>query len=106
VLSGALRGGEARSGGRAAYALKGELDMAGGEALVRRVTDLAASTSGPIEIDLEEVRFIDSSGVRALLRLNEAARGSGRTLAVRNLTPDVRRLLDLVGVTELLTAER
>jgi anti-sigma B factor antagonist len=105
VLSGALRGGETRSGGRTAYALKGELDMAGGEALVRRVTDLAASTSGPIEIDLEGVGFIDSSGVRALLRLNQAARSSGRALAVRNLTPDVQRLLDLIGVTELLTAE-
>ena len=38
VLSGALRGGETLQDGRARYALKGELDMAGGESLVRRVT--------------------------------------------------------------------
>ena len=105
VLSGALRGGETRQDGRAVYALKGELDMAGGEALVRRVTDLAAATSGPIEVDMEEVVFIDSSGVRALLRLHDAAVGSGRTMRVRRLTPDVKRLLDLIGVTELLTGE-
>ena len=103
MLSGALRGGETRQDGRVGYALRGELDMAGGESLVRRVTELAASTSGRIEIDMEEVAFIDSSGVRALLRLHEAAVSSGRTLVVRNLTPDVRRLLDLIGVTELLT---
>jgi anti-anti-sigma factor len=103
VLSGALRGGETLQEGRVAYVLKGELDMAGGESLVRRVTELAASTTGRIDIDMEEVAFIDSSGVRALLRLHEAAVSSGRSMSVRNLTPDVRRLLDLIGVTELLT---
>ena len=103
MLSGALRGGEALQEGRARYALKGELDMAGGESLVRRVTELAAATSGPLEIDMAEVEFIDSSGVRALLRLHERAAAGGRVMHVRNLTPDVRRLLDLIGVTELLT---
>ena len=103
VLSGALRGGGARADGTVAYVLKGELDMAGGDALVRRVTELAAASPAPVEIDMAEVGFIDSSGVRALLRLHEAAVASGGTLRVRNLTPDVRRLLDLVGVTELLT---
>jgi anti-anti-sigma factor len=78
--------------------------MAGGEALVRRVTEFASTTSGRVELDMEEVAFIDSSGVRALLQLHEAAVSSGRTMTVRNLTPDVRRLLDLIGVTELLTA--
>jgi anti-anti-sigma factor len=105
VLSGALRGGETLKEGRPRYVLKGELDMAGGESLVRRVTALAAATSGPIEIDMEEVAFIDSSGVRALLRLHEAAVSSGRPMRVRNLSPDVRRLLDLIGVTELLTGD-
>jgi anti-anti-sigma factor len=102
VLSGALRGGEAPQRGRARYALKGELDMAGGEALVRRVTELAAAAPGPIEIDMSEVSFIDSSGIRALLRLHEAAVSSGRAMRVSNLSPDVRRLLDMIGVTELL----
>jgi len=105
VLSGALRGGETLQDGRPGYALKGELDMAGGESLVRRVTALAATTSGAIEIDMGEVGFIDSSGVRALLRLHEAAVSSGRPMRVRNLSPDVRRLLDLIGVTELLTGD-
>ena len=105
MLSGALRGGETLQDGRPGYALKGELDMAAGESLVRRVTALAATTSGPIEIDMAEVAFIDSSGVRALLRLHEAAVSSGRPMRVRNLSPDVRRLLDLIGVTELLTGD-
>ena len=105
MLSGALRGGETLQDGRPGYALKGELDMAGGESLVRRVTALAATTSGAIEIDMGEVGFIDSSGVRALLRLHEAAVSSGRPMRVRNLSPDVRRLLDLIGVTELLTGD-
>ncbi len=70
-----------------------------------RVTELAAATSGPIRIDMEEVVFVDSSGVRALLRLRETAVTSGRALSVHNLTPDVRRLLDLIGVTELLAAD-
>lgn len=102
MLSGALRGGETLQDGRAGYALRGELDMAAGESLVRRVTELAAATSGPIEIDMAEVAFIDSSGVRALLRLHERSVSSGRVMRVRNLSPDVRRLLDLIGVTDLL----
>ncbi|HET6689596.1 MAG TPA: STAS domain-containing protein [Miltoncostaeaceae bacterium] len=105
MLSGALRGGQTSQQGRAGYVLKGELDMAGGEPLVRRVTELAAAAPGPIEIDMSEVSFIDSSGIRALLRLHEAAVSSGRVMHVRNLSPDVRRLLDLIGVTELLAGD-
>ena len=41
----------------------------------------------------------------ALLRLHEAAVSSGRTMRVRSLSPDVRRLLDLIGVTELLAGD-
>lgn len=105
MLSGALRGGVTPQEGRARYALKGELDMAAGEPLVRRVTELAATAPGPIEIDMSEVSFIDSSGIRALLRLHEAAVSSGRAMRVCNLSPDVRRLLDMIGVTELLAGD-
>ena len=104
-LSPALRGGVTHLDGRVTYGLKGEIDMSGAEALRKHATDAAALTPGDLVLDLAEVTFIDSSGVRVLVQLHEQARAEGRSLLLRGVQDEVRRLLDLVGVTELLTIE-
>jgi anti-anti-sigma factor len=77
--------------------LEGELDAATTARLHREV----AALEGIIDrIDLGSLRFIDSSGIRALL----VVRRRYPKVAIVNPAPMARRLLDIVGVTEQVLA--
>lgn len=105
-ISAGLRGGEARSGGRPVYRLAGEIDMGAAEALLVRTTELAAAEEeGDLVLDLAEVTFVDSAGMRALLIVRENLAAAGRALRLANVTPEVKRLLDLVGLTGVLSGD-
>ena len=56
-----------------------------------------------IEIDLSKVSFMDSAGINALVRCHAAADRRGRSLRVVNPHPDVRRVLDICGLLDLLS---
>jgi anti-anti-sigma factor len=100
-----LRGGEAQSGGRSVYRLEGEIDMSAAEALLVRTTELAAAHDGDLVLDLAAITFIDSGGMRALLIVRENLAAAGRALRLANVTPEVKRLLDLVGLTGVLSGD-
>jgi anti-anti-sigma factor len=53
--------------------VRGELDISVGDALVERVQALSVSSARVALVDLAEVTFIDSSGLRALLAAQNAA---------------------------------
>jgi anti-anti-sigma factor len=104
-ISAGLRGGEALSEGKPVYRLEGQIDMSAAEALLVRTTELAAATEGDLVLDLEKVSFIDSAGMRALLIVRENLTATGRALRLGNVAPEVRRLLDLVGLTGVLSRD-
>ena len=76
----------------------GEIDMAGGPmldaAIVQRESDQ------PLVIDLGQVSFIDSSGLRSLLEASRRARGRGTVVQLRRIGPEVARLLEITGTTD------
>ena len=78
---------------------RGELDIAT-QAELRAVLERHAA--GCVTLDLGELRFIDSSGLRLILETAEAARRDGHDLVVLPGVPAVQRLFDLAGVTELV----
>ncbi|BCB91538.1 STAS domain-containing protein [Phytohabitans suffuscus] len=91
--------GEAR--GVTVIYLEGDLDMGAEE---RVVAEIEAALAGPrrdIVVDLSAVPFLDSSGVRALLRGREAARRGGVGLRVRNPRRIVEEVLRITGVALL-----
>jgi anti-anti-sigma factor len=79
--------------------------MSAAEALLLRTTELAAAQEGDLVLDLAEVTFIDSAGMRALLIVRENLATGGRALRLSNVTPEVKRLLDLVGLTGVLSGD-
>jgi anti-sigma B factor antagonist len=86
-------------GGVARLALAGELDLA----CVPRFEALAASAFVMADrclIDLAELEFVDSSGIRALLRARRRALESGATLELANATPAIARVLAEAGVEQ------
>ena len=53
-------------------------------------------------VDLHDVTFIDSSGVRALIVAHHRANEVGSSLVVCNLGASIQRVLDVLGARELL----
>jgi anti-anti-sigma factor len=78
--------------------LSGELDMACADALAAAVTPLVEHP-GDVVADLEQLTFIDSSGLLGLLRV--ADRLQDGTLILRNPSDPVRRVLDLVELADV-----
>jgi anti-anti-sigma factor len=78
--------------------LSGDFDLAARQLLLDLV-DRARPLTLPVLIDLAEVEFIDSSGIGALLCVEEAARVDdvGR-VTITGMRPAVRRTLDIAGV--------
>ena len=78
------------------FHLFGELDLASSAELVNAVLP-SAREDGDLRLDLKELSFIDSSGIRALLILAEEL-GTRGTLILASASPPVEHTLRLVGV--------
>jgi len=84
---------------RERYGLSGELDMASAETLRDALRPVVAA-DGHLVLDLEELTFIDSSGIRALVDLAERMNGAA-PLVLSNVPAGVRRLFDVIGLDTL-----
>lgn len=74
----------------------GELDLAGGPLLDSAVRD--AEVSGEqIVIDLADVTFVDSSGLRSLIGASQRAAGRGQRVRLVSPTSVVSRLLEITA---------
>jgi anti-anti-sigma factor len=82
----------------------GEIDMAGGPLLDSAISQCEGD--GPLVIDLAEVSFIDSSGLRSLLEASRRARARGSVIQLRQVGPEVARLLDITGTTDQFEVTR
>jgi anti-anti-sigma factor len=56
-------------------------------------------------VDLSDVSFIDSSGLRVLVEIHQRRVEAGRVLILRAPSAPVRRLLEISGVAGHLTVE-
>jgi anti-sigma B factor antagonist len=82
---------------------RGELDLATAGLLVRAISAAAEGRRPRVLVDLAEVEFCDSAGLRALLgAAREIEARAGRMVVA--VVPDsaVDRLLELVGLREFL----
>jgi anti-sigma B factor antagonist len=82
----------------------GEIDMAGGPVLEAAILDCEGD--GPLIIDLAQVSFIDSSGLRSLLEASRRARARGSSIHLRRVGSEVARLLDITGTTDQFEVTR
>lgn len=93
-----------QDGRSAVIAVTGEIDM-GSEADLRAAVDAALEhrpRPAEITIDLAQVNFCDSAGIRALLVSHQTAAASGVDLRVRRPQPTVANVLRVTGVNDLL----
>jgi anti-anti-sigma factor len=81
----------------------GEIDISVVGQLDAEMRRAEATDAKSIELDLDQLEFLDASGIRLLLDLNRRSRRNGRRLRIRPASsPQVKRVLELTGVDELL----
>jgi anti-anti-sigma factor len=85
------------SGQTARVSLRGELDIATAPALQQKLSELAGSDATCVLLDMRELCFIDSTGLRVVLGLaNGLGENSARVVLVRG--PEaVQRVFALTG---------
>ncbi len=83
----------------------GDIDMAVADRLEQVLNAHLANGVMRVVVDLGDVTFLDSSGIRALLMAHQFAREHQRSLRVENPRPLVRTVLEIGGVMTLLTGE-
>jgi anti-sigma B factor antagonist len=88
-----------QEGDAAVVVLGGELDMAGAETLQQELALVDART---LVVDLRELEFMDSSGLRAIMVSAERAQDAGRRFALIPGAGQVMRVFDLTRMRERL----
>jgi anti-sigma B factor antagonist len=81
-----------------AFRLIGELDISNAGTL-GTVLDREVEKQGDISLDLSELKFIDSSGIRVLLQAVDRLNGRGKLLLL-SPTDSVRHILSLMGLDD------
>ena len=76
----------------------GEVDLATAPAFEERVREAAAAGFARVVIDLRDVTFLDSSGLRVLLAAHVAGQDGSPPLDVVRARPGVHRVLELTGL--------
>jgi anti-sigma B factor antagonist len=85
-------------------AVSGELDLASADQLDQAIRAAEESATGSIVINLDDLRFMDSTALGVLLQARRRARDdSNRLHFIRSRHEQVTRLLSLTATTELFS---
>jgi anti-sigma B factor antagonist len=90
------------SGQTAVVAAAGEIDLTNAECLRDALLSAFNAGATAVVVDLTAVTFLDSAGVTALVRAARRASASEAALRVAVTSPAVLRVLDLVGINQLV----
>ena len=92
-----------RAGSDERVCLHGEMDLSVIGSVDREMRRAEAGDAATIVLDLEELEFMDASGIHLLLHLNARSNDNGRRLRITGArAPQVRRVIDLTGAAEVL----
>ena len=75
--------------------LSGEFDMSSVETF-RMAVETSADPEREIVLELTDLTFLDSSGIRAILTMAQEIGTKG--VVLRNPQPNVRRVIELIGI--------
>jgi len=87
---------------RTILSLAGELDMASTKLLQQALAAQELRQQPMIVLDLQQLEFIDSTGLRSILVALEQCRERGQQFAITPGSQQVQRLLGITGIAEHL----
>jgi anti-sigma B factor antagonist len=83
-------------------ALKGELDMVSAPEVSARLEELAAESGVAVRLDLSELTFMDSTGVRVIYTASRTLQDNGGRLEIVRPTGEPWRALEITGLHRIL----
>jgi anti-sigma B factor antagonist len=86
--------------------LSGELDLASAPQLKEAIHRVELDDQQRLLLDLSELEFMDSTGLAVVVAARDRADAGGGRLVLRRPTPQVERLLALVGLRDQLAFEK
>ena len=78
---------------------RGEIDLASVTVLEGKLRELRETGFDHLVVDLREVTFMDSTGLRLILGWDDESRAEGLDFELIRGEPVVQRLFDITGVT-------
>ncbi len=87
-----------RAGDRAIVVPEGEIDLATADDVEARLRDLRAEGLRDLVLDLRDVSFIDSSGLRLLVKMHNASQADEFDFSIVDGTPLISRVLEISGL--------
>ena len=93
---------ESDPGRTAIVRLHGELDIAGCDEFERELESVQKQGARTVIVDLSDLEFLDSSGLRSLLKSHAQMQDSGVRLAVVRGNPGVHRVFQITRTDERL----
>lgn len=85
----------------ATLTLQGDVDLAG-DAILTAADEAIEAGCSTLTVDLAEVTFMDSQGLKALLDARQALRDAGAALVLERPPAAVRRLLSITNLDGVL----
>ena len=93
----------AHEGGITTVVVVGEIDLLSSVRLNRELDGAFHSAPEWLRIDLLAVGFMDTTGVAVLLKARRRALEAGCRFTVKAASPTIQRLLEITGLTALLS---
>src|SRR3712207_4881193 len=93
---------ETRAEGVAVVALVGRLDLLSAAEVKQRLASIVGEGNRRLIVDLDQVSFVDSSGLGALIGGLKAARQAGGDLRIARPPEQARVILDLTTLNRVL----
>lgn len=81
----------------------GRIDSSVTKSFGDKLADIMTGDCHRLLLDFKQLSYINSAGLRALLIAGKAANAHGCKFGICSLTPEIRRLFELGGFTELFT---
>ncbi|MGH2834375.1 MAG: STAS domain-containing protein [Solirubrobacteraceae bacterium] len=104
-VPGGLSISSVREGSTVRIVLEGEMDLASAQAVEDRLRAAEADSPKRVVIDLAQLAFIDSTGLRLLLQADARARQQGCELVLRPGEASVQRVFEITGALDVLRFE-
>lgn len=86
-------------------AVAGEIDLYTGPPLWDQLDHVISTGVADVVIDLGAVDFIDSSGISVLVKAMMRLRDRGGDLRLRSVTPRTYRVLEVTGLTRVISVD-
>ena len=83
--------------------LTGRLDSAGAQQIDLKFTALTATRKAPILVDLSQVTFVASIGMRTLVINAKAQKSRGGSMVLYQPTPAVEEVLKSAGIDTIIS---